>query len=74
MADAMDSKSIVRKGMWVRLPPPVFFLVDVIYLRIKSGGALASFSGKGEERTLFAILVPNPNGGSNGGRSPHFDR
>ena len=22
MADAMDSKSIVRKDMWVRLPPP----------------------------------------------------
>ncbi len=22
MADAMDSKSIVRKGVWVRLPPP----------------------------------------------------
>ena len=23
MADAMDSKSIVRKVVWVRLPPPV---------------------------------------------------
>ena len=23
MADAMDSKSIVRKDVWVRLPPPV---------------------------------------------------
>jgi hypothetical protein len=22
MADAMDSKSIIRKGVWVRLPPP----------------------------------------------------
>ncbi len=22
MADAMDSKSIVRKGVWVRIPPP----------------------------------------------------
>ena len=22
MADAIDSKSIVRKGVWVRLPPP----------------------------------------------------
>ena len=24
MADAMDSKSIVRKDVWVRLPPPVY--------------------------------------------------
>lgn len=24
MADAMDSKSITRKSVWVQLPPPVF--------------------------------------------------
>ncbi len=24
MADALDSKSSARKGVWVRLPPPVF--------------------------------------------------
>ncbi len=23
MADAADSKSVARKGVWVRLPPPV---------------------------------------------------
>ena len=26
MADALDSKSSVRKGMWVRLPPPVLYI------------------------------------------------
>jgi hypothetical protein len=24
MADATDSKSVVRKGVWVQVPPPVF--------------------------------------------------
>lgn len=42
MADAMDSKSIVRKVVWVRLPPPVsrfprnclrgiFFEITLVY-------------------------------------------
>jgi hypothetical protein len=24
MADAADSKSVARKGVWVRLPPPAY--------------------------------------------------
>lgn len=27
MADATDSKSVARKGVWVRLPPPVLLPV-----------------------------------------------
>jgi hypothetical protein len=28
MADAADAKSVVRKGVWVRLPPPKFTLPE----------------------------------------------
>ncbi len=28
MADATDSKSVVRKGVWVQVPPPVFSFVN----------------------------------------------
>ena len=39
MADAMDSKSIVRKDVWVRLPPPVsqspcIYLQGLFYYKI----------------------------------------
>ena len=28
MADAADSKSVARKGVWVRLPPPAPYMFD----------------------------------------------
>ena len=32
MADAMDSKSIIRKNVWVQLPPPVVGKSSILYL------------------------------------------
>ncbi len=35
MADALDSKSSVRKDVWVRLPPPVVLIpADLSAIRI----------------------------------------
>ena len=33
MADATDSKSVARKGVWVQVPPPV---LSVLWLAIKT--------------------------------------
>lgn len=33
MADTMDSKSIAREGVWVRLPPPVIFTPFLCFLK-----------------------------------------
>ena len=29
MADAADSKSVGRKAVWVRLPPPAYFFLEL---------------------------------------------
>ena len=29
MADATDSKSVARKGVWVQVPPPVLVLFEI---------------------------------------------
>jgi hypothetical protein len=38
MADAADSKSVARKGVWVQVPPPAFENKVFVILRIRGGG------------------------------------
>jgi hypothetical protein len=53
MADAADSKSVARKGVWVRLPPPAPTSCDVFPSRI-----LPTFA-KGDEscENVFSIAL-----------------
>jgi hypothetical protein len=32
MADAADSKSVARKGVWVQVPPPALFLFVIFFV------------------------------------------
>jgi hypothetical protein len=36
MADAADSKSVARKGVWVQVPPPAFENKVFLILRIRA--------------------------------------
>jgi hypothetical protein len=43
MADALDSKSGVRKGVWVRLPPPVPLIIKDLRQKTASPFLLPMF-------------------------------
>ena len=34
MADAADSKSVARKGVWVQVPPSVLLVFEILLLKI----------------------------------------
>ena len=64
MADEADSKSAVREGVWVRVPPPALNLRSVRILeRAKRPGICADFlrfrrlAGRGRRQGTFLCLL-----------------
>ena len=53
MADAADSKSVARKGVWVRLPPPAPLILQLDSTR-QGSSALPSDSSLRLETTPFS--------------------
>ena len=67
MADAIDSKSIVRKGVWVRLPPPAllqrpgtmpgFCLSLAAMVRLPQTEVNLMMAGCGQLWVLYEVLT-----------------